>query len=88
MTVRTEAIDKQAMTADVSVIEGDILLGIIDKIETHVKVVPTAGGGCTCTSVSKYHTKGDAVVPQENLKFADEQNTQLFKAIEAYLLAN
>lgn len=88
MTLRTDAIDKQAMTADLSVIDGDVLLGIIEKIETHVKVVPAAGGGCTCTSISKYHTKGDAVVPQENLKLADEQNTKLFKAIEAYLLAN
>ncbi|KAL1806704.1 dau c 1 isoallergen Dau c 1.0301 [Daucus carota subsp. sativus] len=88
MTLRTEAIDKQAMTVDVSVIEGDLLLGIIEKVENHLKVAPAPGGGSICTTTSKYHTKGDAVVPQENLKFADEQNTKLFRAIEAYLLAN
>ncbi|KAK1380305.1 Major allergen Pru ar 1 [Heracleum sosnowskyi] len=88
VTLRTDAIDKQAMTADMSAIDGDILLGIVDKIETHIKVAPAAGGGCTCTHTSKYHTKGDAVVPQENLKIADEQGTKLFKAIEAYLLDN
>lgn len=88
VTLRTDAIDKQAMTADISAIDGDILLGIIDKIETQIKVAPAAGGGCTCTHTSKYHTKGDAVVPQENLKIADEQSTKLFKAVEAYLLDN
>ncbi|KAL8105387.1 dau c 1 isoallergen Dau c 1.0301-like [Apium graveolens] len=88
VTLRTESIDKQALTADFTAIEGDVLLGIMDKIETHIKVNPAAGGGSTCTYTSKYHTKGDAVVPQENLTIADDQNTKLFKAIEAYLLDN
>lgn len=88
MTLRTDALDKKAFTIDYSVIDGDILLGIIDVIETHLVIVPTADGGSTAKTATKFHTKGDAVVPEENIKYADEQNALLFKAVEAYLIAN
>ncbi|KAL8121537.1 hypothetical protein AgCh_018319 [Apium graveolens] len=77
-----------ALTHEVSVIDGDILLGFIDKIENHLVVVPTADGGSTTKTTSIFHTKGDAVVPEENIKYAVERNTLLFKAVEAYLIAN
>ncbi|KAL1806709.1 hypothetical protein DCAR_0832541 [Daucus carota subsp. sativus] len=88
MTVRTDAVNKEALTYDSTVIDGDILLGFIESIETHMVVVPTADGGSITKTTAIFHTKGDAVVPEENIKFADEQNTALFKAIEAYLIAN
>ncbi|KAK1380304.1 Major allergen Pru ar 1 [Heracleum sosnowskyi] len=88
MTLRTDAINKEALTFDYSVIEGDILLGFIESIENHLTIVPTADGGSTTKTIATFHTKGDAVVPEENIKFANEQNTALFKAIEAYLLDN
>ncbi|KAL1806707.1 major allergen Dau c 1-like [Daucus carota subsp. sativus] len=88
MTVRTDAVNKEALTYDSTVIDGDILLGFIESIETHLVVVPTADGGSITKTTAIFHTKGDAVVPEENIKFADEQNTALFKAIEAYLIAN
>ncbi|KAL1806711.1 hypothetical protein DCAR_0832543 [Daucus carota subsp. sativus] len=88
MTVRTDAVNKEALTYDSTVIDGDILLGFIESIETHLVVVPTADGGSITKTTAIFHTKGDAVVPEENIKFADAQNTALFKAIEAYLIAN
>lgn len=88
MTLRTDGLDKEAFTFDVTVIDGDILLGFIDKIENHLVVVPTADGGSTAKTTTIFHTKGDAVVPEENIKYADERNTLLFKAVEAYLIAN
>ena len=88
MTVRTDAVNKEALTYDSTVIDGDILLEFIESIETHMVVVPTADGGSITKTTAIFHTKGDAVVPEENIKFADEQNTALFKAIEAYLIAN
>ncbi|WOH07319.1 hypothetical protein DCAR_0726749 [Daucus carota subsp. sativus] len=88
MTVRTDAIDKKARTLDYSAIGGDILMGFLDKIENHVVVVPNADGGSTTTTTAIYHTKGDAVVPEENIKYADQQNTLLFKVVEAYVIAN
>ena len=88
MTVRTDAVNKEALSYDSTVIDGDILLGFIESIETHMVVVPTADGGSITKTTAIFHTKGDAVVPEDNIKFADAQNTALFKAIEAYLIAN
>ncbi|KAK1380325.1 major allergen Pru ar 1-like [Heracleum sosnowskyi] len=88
MTLRTDAVNKEALTYDYSVIEGDILLGFIESIENHLSVVPTADGGSITKTTAIFHTKGDAVVPEENIKYANEQNTALFKAVEAYLIAN
>uniref|UniRef100_A0A175YQC3 Bet v I/Major latex protein domain-containing protein n=1 Tax=Daucus carota subsp. sativus TaxID=79200 RepID=A0A175YQC3_DAUCS len=77
-----------AFTFSYSIIDGDILLGYIDSITTEFTFTPTADGGCTAKSVSTFNTKGDAVVPEENINFANEQNGIIFKAIEAYLIAN
>ena len=88
MTLRTDGLDKKGFTIDYSVIDGDVLMGFIDKIENHLSVVPTADGGSTTKTTAIFHTKGDAVVPEENIKYAEEQNTLLFKAVEAYLIAN
>ncbi|KAL1806712.1 hypothetical protein DCAR_0832544 [Daucus carota subsp. sativus] len=88
MKQKTEAIDKEAFTFSYSIIDGDILLGYIDSITTEFTFTPTADGGCTAKSVSTFNTKGDAVVPEENINFANEQNGIIFKAIEAYLIAN
>ncbi|KAK1380316.1 Major allergen Pru ar like [Heracleum sosnowskyi] len=88
MTLRTDAINKEALTLDFTVIDGDILLGFIESIANHLVVVPTADGGSITKTTAIFHTKGDAVVPEENIKFANEQNTALFKALEAYLIAN
>ncbi|KAK1390435.1 Major allergen Pru ar 1 [Heracleum sosnowskyi] len=88
MTLRTDGLDKKAFTTEYSIIDGDVLLGFIDKIENHLSVVPTADGGSITKTTAIFHTKGDAVVPEENIKYADAQNAMLFKAVEAYLLAN
>ncbi|KAL8121538.1 dau c 1 isoallergen Dau c 1.0301 [Apium graveolens] len=88
MTLRTDGLDKKAFTIDYSIIDGDVLLGFIEKIENHLSVVPTADGGSTTKTTTTFHTKGDAVVPEENIKYADAQNEMLFKAVEAYLIAN
>lgn len=88
MTLRVDAINKETLTFDYTVIDGDILLGFIESIENHLVVVPTSDGGSITKTTAIFHTKGDAVVPEENFKYANEQNTALFKAIEAYLIAN
>lgn len=88
MTLRTDALNKEALTYDSSFIDGDILLGFIESIENHLVVVRTADGGSISKTTAIFHTKGDGVVSEEIIKLADEQNTALFKAIEAYLIAN
>ncbi|WOH07311.1 hypothetical protein DCAR_0726741 [Daucus carota subsp. sativus] len=88
MTLRTDALDKEAFTVEYSIIDGDVLLGFIDKVENLLVVVPNADGGSTTKTTTIFHTKGDAVVPEENIKYSQEQNVLVFKAVEAYLIAN
>ena len=88
MKQKVDAIDKESFTYAYSIIDGDILLGFVESINNHFAYVPNADGGCTVKSTITFNTKGDAVVPEENIKFANEQNHAIFKAVEAYLIAN
>lgn len=87
MKQKIDAIDKEALTYSYSVIGGDILLGKIESIANHFTVVPT-GEGCIVKSVTVFTPAGDEVIPEENVKEATEQSSLIFKAVEAYLLAN
>lgn len=78
----------KGLTFDYNVIDGDILLGFIESTENHLTIMPTANGGSTTKTIATFHTKGDAVVLEENIKFAYEQKTSLFKDIEAHFLDN
>ncbi|KAG5555194.1 hypothetical protein RHGRI_012663 [Rhododendron griersonianum] len=85
---RVDAIDKENFTYSYSVIEGDALMGIFDSISYHIKIVASANGGSVCKNRSIYQTKGDAQVTEEEIKSGKENASAMFKAIEAYLLAN
>lgn len=88
MKQKVDVIDKDSLTYSYSIIDGDILLGFVESINNHFTIVPNANGGCAIKSTIIFNTKGDAVVPEENIKFANDQNLAIFKAIEAHLIAN
>lgn len=88
MKQRVDAIDKDALTYTYSIIGGDILLDIIESIVNHFTIVSTPDGGSIVKNTTIYNTKGDAVIPEENIKDATEKSGLIFKAVEAYLLAN
>nr|P80889.1 RecName: Full=Ribonuclease 1 [Panax ginseng] len=88
MKQRIDAIDKDALTYTYSIIGGDILLDIIESIVNHFTIVPTPDGGSIVKNTTIYNTIGDAVIPEENIKDATEKAGLIFKAVEAYLLAN
>ncbi|XP_058212565.1 major allergen Pru ar 1-like isoform X1 [Rhododendron vialii] len=85
---RVDAIDKENFTYSYSVIEGDAFAGIVESISYHIKIVATPEGGSICKNRSIYTTKGDAQVSEEEIKAGKEKASGMFKAIEAYLLAN
>ncbi|KAM7485026.1 hypothetical protein LguiA_001035 [Lonicera macranthoides] len=85
---RVDALDKDSMTYSYSIIEGDALMGVLESISYHVKVVPSADGGSVCKNRSIYHTKGDAQITEEQIKGGKEKAMGMFKAVEAYLLAH
>ncbi|KAA8527410.1 hypothetical protein F0562_034875 [Nyssa sinensis] len=85
---RVDVIDKENFRYHYSIIEGDALMGILESISYEIKIEATADGGSICKNTSKYHTKGDGHITEEHIKSGKEKASGMFKAVEAYLLAN
>ncbi|XWS08535.1 hypothetical protein CRYUN_Cryun40dG0011000 [Craigia yunnanensis] len=85
---KTEGIDKENFSHSYSVIEGDALGNTLEKICYETKFVAAPGGGSICKSTSKYHTIGDIEIKAEQIKEGKEKAAVMYKAVEAYLLAN
>lgn len=88
MKNRVDAIDKENFTYSYSVIEGDALADVFESVSYHIKIVPSPDGRSICKNRSIYNTKGDAQVTEEQIKSGKEKASSIFKALEAYLLAN
>lgn len=88
MKHKVEVVDKDSFTYNYSVIEGDALMNGLEKISYETKLEASADGGSICKSISKYYTVGDLEIKEEEIKVGKEKASGLFKAIEAYLLAN
>ncbi len=88
MKHKVEEIDHANFTYSYSVIEGDALSDILEKINYEIKIVASPDGGSILKSISKYHTKGDHEIKEEQIKAGKEKSSRLFKAVEGYLLAH
>ncbi|XP_044484300.1 major strawberry allergen Fra a 1-2-like [Mangifera indica] len=85
---KVEALDKENFIYSYSVIEGDALMKSLEKITYEIKLASSADGGSICKSISKYYTIGNFAITEEQIKAGKEKSSGLFKATEAYLLAN
>ncbi|KAG6731695.1 hypothetical protein I3843_01G134400 [Carya illinoinensis] len=85
---RIDAIDEANCAYNYSVIEGDALSGIIEKISYEIKIVASPNGGSILKNISHYHTKGDHEIKEEHVKAGKDKAAGLFKAVEAYLVAH
>ncbi|TYJ45487.1 hypothetical protein E1A91_A02G059900v1 [Gossypium mustelinum] len=88
MKQKVEAVDKENFVYIYSVIEGDALMNKLEKITYETKLEASSDGGSVCKTTSKYHTIGDFELTEEGIKVGKEKALGIFKAIEAYLLAN
>ena len=88
MKHKVEALDKENLTYSYSVIEGDALMKALEKITYEIKIASSPNGGSICKSISKYYTIGEFEIKEEQIKAGKEKASGMFKAIEAYLLAN
>ena len=59
-----EVVDEATYVYNYSVVEGNILIDPIEKISFETKVVDGTAGGSVIKVVIKYHTKGDASLPE------------------------
>ncbi|KAL3753035.1 hypothetical protein ACJRO7_000432 [Eucalyptus globulus] len=85
---KVETLDKDNFTYSYSIIEGDALGTTLEKISYEMKISASPEGGSVCKSTSKYFTIGEADITEEKIKAGKEKASAMFKAIEAYLLAN
>ena len=83
-----DSLDKENFTYCYTIIEGDALMDTLESIYYEVKLVASPDGGSICKNISKYHTKGDIQITEDQIKAGKEKAMGMFKAIEAYLLAN
>ncbi|KAI4303180.1 hypothetical protein MLD38_038842 [Melastoma candidum] len=85
---RVDALDKEKLTYSYTMIEGAELADKIESISYEIKMEATPEGGCKGTNVSKYTPKPGVVITEEEIKEGKEKAAFVFKAVEAYLLAN
>ncbi|KAF2313852.1 hypothetical protein GH714_018330 [Hevea brasiliensis] len=85
---KVEAVDKDNFKNSYSIIEAEPKLDVIEKISYEIEIVASPDGGSIIKSTSKYFPKGNSQINEEQVKTGAEKALGLFKAVEAYLLAN
>ncbi|KAM7260319.1 hypothetical protein ACFE04_016060 [Oxalis oulophora] len=85
---KIEVVDRENLQYSDSVIEGDAIVGFIEKILNENKIIPTSDGGSIVKSKSTFYTTDDTEIPVQILTEGKTKRAGMFKATEAYLLAN
>ncbi|XP_027164319.1 major allergen Pru ar 1-like, partial [Coffea eugenioides] len=86
---RVDKLDTESFTCKYSsTVEGDALMGVLESISYVIKIVESPEGGSVCQTSSTCYTKGDIQMTEEQIKSGKEKALAMFKAVEAYLLAN
>ena len=85
---RVDGIDKDNFSYSYTLIEGDALSNVIEKIAYETKLVASPNGGSIIKTTSHYHAKGDVVIKEEQVKAGKAKASGLFKLVEDYLTAN
>lgn len=85
---RIEVQDSENLVHSHTVIEGDALGDTLESIKYELKFEAAADGGTVVKRTTVYQTKGDVAVSEERVKAGNETALKLFKAVEAYVLAN
>ncbi|XP_041006041.1 major allergen Pru ar 1-like [Juglans microcarpa x Juglans regia] len=85
---RIDEVDEEKLTYSYTLIEGDDLLDKIKSVSYEIKFEATPDGGCKGTNVSKYHPKPGVQIDEDEVKAGKQKAMAVYKAVEAYLLAN
>ncbi|XP_076921500.1 root allergen protein-like [Bidens hawaiensis] len=83
-----DVIDASTFTFNFTFFEGDCLMGILDSINHHVKIVHFADGGCVFKQTVIYNCKGDEKPSNEVLNLEKELYVKTYNALEAYATAH
>ncbi|XP_059629598.1 major strawberry allergen Fra a 1.05-like [Cornus florida] len=67
---QVDGLDKDNFVYSYSIIEGDALIGVLEKISYEIKIKDSSDGGSVCKNSSKYHTNGDVGITEDQIKGA------------------
>lgn len=86
---RVDKVDDEKYVYNFTLIEGDTsLMEKLEFISYEVKFEATPESGSRNKMVSKYHTKSDIVLTNEDIKAGKEKASRMYKVAEAYLFQN
>ncbi|KAI9084240.1 hypothetical protein K1719_033747 [Acacia pycnantha] len=85
---KVEAVDKDNFVYNYAIVESDTFPETLEKIAMETKLEAAPNGGSVVKVTVNYVTKGDAKPNEEELKIGKQKGEGLFKAVEAYVLAN
>lgn len=85
---KIETIDEENFAYSFSLIESNVWMEGVEKVIFEHKFVPTPEGGSICKRTSKYYIKDGAEIKEDQIKKDGKKTEGLFKAVEAYFLAN
>ena len=88
MKYQIDELNEETYTYNYTLIEGGALTENLEKITYEVKFEPTSEGGTVSKVTSKYYTKGDFTLKEEDIKTGKKKVEGMYKAVEAYLLEN
>uniref|UniRef100_A0A2N9H8A9 Bet v I/Major latex protein domain-containing protein n=1 Tax=Fagus sylvatica TaxID=28930 RepID=A0A2N9H8A9_FAGSY len=84
---KIDALDVDNFMCKYNLIEGDVLGDKLESISYEVKF-EASGSGSVCKMTSHYHTKGDFVLKEEEIKAGKDKAIGLYKVVEEHLLSN
>ncbi|XP_017226233.1 major strawberry allergen Fra a 1-2-like [Daucus carota subsp. sativus] len=83
-----DELNEDKYTYNYTLLEGDALVENLEKITYEVKFESSSSGGTISKVTSKYYTKGDFMLKEEDIKSGKEKVLMMYKVVEAYLLQN
>ncbi|KAK5794537.1 hypothetical protein PVK06_035770 [Gossypium arboreum] len=87
-SIEVEANPGPGSIVKINFVEGGPLGDKLEKINYENKFEAAVGGGTVCKSSMKFYTVGDYVITEDEIKALIKGSEGVYKAIEAYLLAN
>ncbi|XP_050239889.1 major allergen Pru ar 1-like [Quercus robur] len=85
---RIDELNEENHSYKYTYIEGDALADKLESIAYEVQFEPTPEGGSKNKMTSKYYTKADVVLSEEEIKAGKDNALEIYKIVEAYLLQN
>ncbi|KAA8548707.1 hypothetical protein F0562_000391 [Nyssa sinensis] len=83
-----DELNEETYTYKYTLIEGDALMDKFEKISFEVKLEASPDGGTISKMTTKFYTKGDFVLTEEEIKAGMEKALGMYKVVDAYLLQN